>query len=1087
MKKNKIISAVTAAAVAFTAFGGIIPNAVPEIGESISVSAADTKTGECGRKVTWTLDNEGILTISGTGDMYDYGSRTEERPSYYEYAVRGRINNVVIKKGVAHIGAYAFANMGSLTEITIPDGVKSIGDYAFSKCGLTDITFGNDLEYIGKDAFLDNYMVSVTLPDGVKMIDDQAFYNCFNLRTVKLPDGIRRISDSAFQTVFLSCIESTDGIKYIGNCAYSYDSSHKAAEIKIKDGTTYIAINALLGRGLYLDPEKGTRYTDEEYMEVIKNTVIPDSVAAISEWAFDVIPEPEYGVSYIGSWAISGEEKVTAVNIKEGTKGIADNAFSSRGKLTGVTVPESVKHIGYKAFSSCGALDAIVINNPECEIFDRSDTISTGKDNHDDYYFTGTIYGYSNSTAQAYAEKYDYDFKALDEGAVPPEITAPEPLPELPKGDANGDGKFDIRDAMNTVTHVAAGKGGSYSAEIIPEKADFNEDGKVNVRDPGEMAKKLANNFHESGLSLKEYISEHQPEPSSYELNGESLSISSAKVYPGYIATVSFNVSCNNNFGSMDIIASFNKKLQVRGTQANIDSALSSDYGTGYVTMALYGSCPREDGSVATIDFTIPDNAKIGDVYNIDVALVKTFSTFDGEDIAAVVPVSGGTITVIDPNAPYEPEVTTTAATTAITTTTTTTTTTTAVTTTAKTTKKTKATTTEITTTSAKTTKAPKTTTTAKTTKTTKTSKTTTTAAETTSATSSALVEAPKIVDSGTCGEDLTWDLYENGTLVISGSGDMDNYNIYGDDSPFYNRTDIKRVIVTDGVTSIGGYAFYNCTSLTDIEFSDSVTKIGADAFYGCKSLTCIALPDGVTRIEDSTFNGCENLTDITIPEGVTLIGDCAFNKCTSLTGMTLPDSLITLESGVFYLCKNLKDINIPENVTRISVNAFTGCDSLTSIIIPESVKKISSEAFSECDSLTSITIKNPECDIEKAGSTISNGYEIGFVHYFNGTIYGYEGSTAQAYAEKLGYKFESLGDAPGQNDPAATTDPGTTPVGDANGDGKLNVRDAANIAYMLAVGRVDELPPDADFNGDGKVNVRDAAAIAKYLATGKK
>ena len=60
------------------------------------------------------------------------------------------------------------------------------------------------------------------------------------------------------------------------------------------------------------------------------------------------------------------------------------------------------------------------------------------------------------------------------------------------------------------------------------------------------------------------------------------------------------------------------------------------------------------------------------------------------------------------------------------------------------------------------------------------------------------------------------------------------------------------------------------------------------------------------------------------------------------------------------------------------------------------------------------------------------------------------------------------------------------TVVGDANGDGKLNVRDAANIAYMLATGKVDQLPEEADFNGDGKINVRDAAAIAKFLASGK-
>ena len=139
-----------------------------------------------------------------------------------------------------------------------------------------------------------------------------------------------------------------------------------------------------------------------------------------------------------------------------------------------------------------------------------------------------------------------------------------------------------------------------------------------------------------------------------------------------------------------------------------------------------------------------------------------------------------------------------------------------------------------------------------------------------------------------------------------------------------------------------------------------------------------------------------------------------------------------------------------------------------------------------DCTSLESITIKNPECEI----------YNITGIN-FNGTVYGYENSTAQAYAEKYGYKFEAIDDAPKQTTPAVTTTAVTTTTttttttspyeglgyGDANGDGKLNVRDAAFIANKLAQGKADVSPESADFNGDGKINVRDCAYIAKSLS----
>ncbi|MEE3405356.1 MAG: leucine-rich repeat domain-containing protein, partial [Acutalibacteraceae bacterium] len=118
-----------------------------------------------------------------------------------------------------------------------------------------------------------------------------------------------------------------------------------------------------------------------------------------------------------------------------------------------------------------------------------------------------------------------------------------------------------------------------------------------------------------------------------------------------------------------------------------------------------------------------------------------------------------------------------------------------------------------------------------------------------------------KIVSSGSCGSSVTYELDENGLLVISGSGDMGIYQGITDCPWHAQRENIKTVIIKNGVTSIGN-----------------------GAFYACKSLTAITIPDSVTSIRESAFSGCTSLTAITIPDSVTSIGNGAFYECTGLT-----------------------------------------------------------------------------------------------------------------------------------------------------------------------------------------------------------
>ena len=139
------------------------------------------------------------------------------------------------------------------------------------------------------------------------------------------------------------------------------------------------------------------------------------------------------------------------------------------------------------------------------------------------------------------------------------------------------------------------------------------------------------------------------------------------------------------------------------------------------------------------------------------------------------------------------------------------------------------------------------------------------------------------IYDSGSCGENVTWTLTADGTLTISGTGAMTDYT-YDSRSPWYScRTYIKRVVMQQGVTSIGGDAFSGCAALTSVTIPGSVTSIGGDAFSGCAALTSVEIPNGVTAIGGSTFSNCIRLAKVTIPKSVTSIGKNAFYYCESI------------------------------------------------------------------------------------------------------------------------------------------------------------------------------------------------------------
>ena len=219
--------------------------------------------------------------------------------------------------------------------------------------------------------------------------------------------------------------------------------------------------------------------------------------------------------------------------------------------------------------------------------------------------------------------------------------------------------------------------------------------------------------------------------------------------------------------------------------------------------------------------------------------------------------------------------------------------------------------------------------------------------------------------NSGTCGPNLKWLLTDNGVLVITGKGKMNDY-IYFDGAPWY-KYDIKRIIIGDGATTIGGYAFAYCSSLTSVTIPNSVTTIEWFAFLGCKALTSVTIPNSITEIGYSAFGGCSSITSVTIPNSVTKIGDLAFSSCSALTSVTIPNSVTTIGEHAFAGCSALTSVTIPNSVTKISDWAFSGCRSLKNFTFGSGLRSIGQEAFSDCINITQISseaVVPPICGI---------------------------------------------------------------------------------------------------------------------------
>lgn len=161
-------------------------------------------------------------------------------------------------------------------------------------------------------------------------------------------------------------------------------------------------------------------------------------------------------------------------------------------------------------------------------------------------------------------------------------------------------------------------------------------------------------------------------------------------------------------------------------------------------------------------------------------------------------------------------------------------------------------------------------------------------------------VQAATIVDSGELNENVTYLLDADGTLTISGKGSMGYYGLH--DKPWAEHIDeVKKVIISDGITDMGSGIFADCTKLQQVTIPDSITEIAPLSFEGCTSLRKIDIPSQIITIAYSAFYGCYNLQEVALPENLKTIGDWAFSRCLLLKNIKIPNSVSSIGSNAFY------------------------------------------------------------------------------------------------------------------------------------------------------------------------------------------
>ena len=975
------------------------------------------ESGTCGAdgdNLTWTL-TDGVLTISGTGDMKDFSS---EDPSWAPYI--SSIQSVVIEEGVENIGMYAFWQCSALTAVTIPKSVWSIGQCAFNAC------------YV---------LSSITIPSNVSFIGAWTFYGC---------TGLTSITCKAKEPPYCS----SDCFGFVNNSIPVYvPQGTKAA---YKDANEWKEFNNILDE-LPCEPIVGTCGADGDNLTwalSCEGVLTISGTGDMADWNTDYPAWSPYistiksivieeGIISIGAWAFYNCSNLTTVTIPNSVTIIGTGAFYNCSNLTTVTIPNSVVYIVGAAFAGCSALSTITIPNSVLYIGDIAFQSCTGltsitcKATTPPSCGTDCFKNVDKSIPLYVPQGTKEAYKEADEWKEFSNIMDELPCePIVGTCGAEGDNLTWALSCDGVLTISGKGAMADYESSSDVPWIDYRSDIQSLVIEEGVTS--IGTGAFYDCRALTSIAISNSVTSIGFQAFGECIGLSSVTIpnsvksigdYAFIVCESLTSVKIGNGVTSIGESAfqqctslssvTLGNSVKTIGTSAFADcSALTSIvipnsvtsigesvfYGCSSLTSIVIPSNVTSIGYAAFYGCSGLTSLTIGkSVTSIGMYAFKNCSGLTEITCKAMTPPEChiDCFEGVDKEIPlYVPEGT----------------------------------------------------------------KEAYKGADEWKDFTNIQEELPCEPIVGTCGaegDNLTWTLTCDGELIISGTGAMTNW----DDAftiPWYsNRMSIQSVVIEEGVTSIGEMAFINCTALNAVTIGSGVTSIGSGAFAYCSGLTEItckamtpptcaasecfldvdktipvyaptkALTDyqnayvwkeftniqsdecllgfgtcgaegdnltwalscegvltisgtgdmadysntnpwydnrssiksvvieaGATSIGKYAFYNCDNLTSVTIPGSVKSIGNYAFNKCSSLASVTIPEGVISIGPRAFQNCTSLNSIALPEGITSIGIRTFYQCTSLKSVTIPAGVTNIYDEAFSGCNALTSITCK---------------------------------------------------------------------------------------------------------------------------------
>lgn len=904
--------------------------------------------GSDGSNLTWHLDDEGTLTIDGSGAMksYSYGNAP-----WFNVIGGKTVKKVVIKSGCTSIGSYAFYSLSTnyIESVSLPDTLRTIGSNAFWLCkSLTEINIPSSVTNIYYFAFSGcSALEKLTLSEGLKTIGSEAFSGCTKLSEITIPSTVEAIAANAFA--------NCTGLKKITNLSKATisDDAFPTPSGSCGDNITWkfdLVDGKLEITGTGGMPNYGTSSTNlapwKDYHDNIKTVTISEGITSLGDFTFYSFGNYSYDnltsvslpstLKSIGSNAFYMCKSLESIVIPDGVTKIETNTFYGCTALKTVTLPKNLTSIGNSAFAGSGISSVVIPDSVntivqfafnDCRSLEKV-TLGNGLTSLGADTFKGcsalTEVVFNCTKLGSIGKNVFKNCTSLsDLGGDASSITAISPS-AFENCTALKSSSLAIFTGLTTIGDSAFAGCTSLDEIIFPESLTsigtdaFKGCTALSAVTLPKSLTAIGNyTFYNTAITSIAI-------PKSVSSIGEAA-FASGKLESITVAAENTNFIVSGNC----LIDKTNKILIATGSNPKIPFDWSV---TKIGKYAFYGSTATAiaiPGSVTEINYNAFDSCAL----LTEITLPSELETIGQHAFKGCTSLK--TVIILSKNAKIN----------------------------AKSDAERKLT-----------------------------FPSTTVVYAYASAEIADFVDNFKEIYGGVLADGISWSLIA-GQFEMCGAGEMPDYSI-DNPAPWYAyRNEITTVDISDDIYEIGSYSFYDCTELVSVEIKriGDTVKINSSAFEGCKKLENFDVYGELYSIESRAFAGCTSLASFDFGYYLQDLGGEAFRGCTALTSVSLPSALNNLGSGVFtectsltslyfpersskfygennmifdnsgkrlYLaCQGLKEIVIPEGVTVIEDSVFENNTVLEKITLPQSLVSIGSYAFSGCTALKNIVI----------------------------------------------------------------------------------------------------------------------------------